>query len=191
MHVDFGTGDGAFVRFTAAAQADVLVIGVDAVADSLREVSRRVATKPARGGLGNALFGRLGLDQAPGALAGLADRLTVLLPWGSLLQAVAQPRVDQLRRLRALCRGRAALRVVFGYGHDRDGAAIRDLGLPDLEDGAARSALEAAFGEAGFAVGARVIEPDEVRSLPTSWAKRLAFSARVRRFVAVEGHAQG
>ena len=70
---------------------DQLVIGVDAVVENLRVQARKLAGKPARGGLPNALLGRLALADAPGALEGLADRLTVLLPWGALLAAVARP----------------------------------------------------------------------------------------------------
>ena len=48
MHIDFGTGDGAFVRHSAREAPDTLVIGVDANADNLREVSHRVSRKAAR-----------------------------------------------------------------------------------------------------------------------------------------------
>jgi hypothetical protein len=101
------------VRHLASVNPDWLVIGVDANVDALRESSRRFAVKPARGGLPNALLGRLALADAPGELVGLADSLTVLLPWGSLLRAVAVPDRDALRALRRICRTGAELRVVF------------------------------------------------------------------------------
>src|SRR5213079_1494518 len=107
---------------------DCAVIGVDAAVEALRETSRKLAAKPARGGLPNALCGRLALAEAPG---GLADRLTVLLPWGELLAAVARPDVGALARLRGLCREGAELRVVFGHGPKVDAAAVRDLALPE------------------------------------------------------------
>ena len=81
----------------------------------------------------------------------------------------------------------------FGYGSDCDQAAIRDLGLPDVDmviDAQAGSALHAAYRAAGFAVSARELTLDEVRALPTTWAKRLAFSGRTRRFVVIDGRAQ-
>ncbi|MES1205586.1 MAG: rRNA methyltransferase, partial [Pseudomonadota bacterium] len=56
VHVDFGTGDGAFVRAAAKQHPERLIIGVDASVDGLREASRRFAAKPARGGLSNALL---------------------------------------------------------------------------------------------------------------------------------------
>lgn len=186
LHVDFGTGDGAFVRHVAARHADTFVIGVDAAVDALRDTSRRLAAKPARGGLPNALLGRLAVADAPGELAGLADVLTVLLPWGSLLRAVAKPEVFTLRSLRALCRSAATLQVVFGYG-DAEGSAIRELELPALDGDDALRALERAYRDAGFGVAARWLEREEVGALPTTWAKKLAYSGRARRFVELRG----
>jgi 16S rRNA (adenine(1408)-N(1))-methyltransferase len=185
VHVDFGTGDGALARRAAAASATTLVIGVDASADGLREVSRRAARKPQKGGLPNARFGRLALDDAPGALAGLADLVTVVLPWGSLLGAVAVPRADGLARLAGLCRPGAELRVVFGYGPRADAKAIEELGLPSLDAPGALAALEARYREAGLSASVRPLPLDELRQLPTTWAKKLAFSGHERRFVEV------
>lgn len=79
------------------------MVGIDANADNLRTASRRAGASEARGGLPNLLFGRLALERAPGALEGLADRLSVLLPWGSLLRAAAGGEPEGLRRLRGLC----------------------------------------------------------------------------------------
>lgn len=178
------------MRRAAAANPACAVIGVDAAVEALRETSRKLAGKAARGGLPNALCGRLALADAPGELAGLADRLTVLLPWGGLLAAVARPDVAALAKLRDLCRDGAELRIVFGYGPGAgvDAAAVSDLALPALTD-ANLAALEAAYRASGFAVAARRLPLDEVRALPTTWAKRLAFSGRDRAFVELRGRA--
>jgi 16S rRNA (adenine(1408)-N(1))-methyltransferase len=164
------------------------VIGVDATADGLRDTSLRLAAKPSRGGLPNALLGRLALADAPGELLGLADVLTVLLPWGSLLAAVARPDAAALRSLRGICKAGAQVRMLFGYGAETERAAIRDLELPVLDAGTL-AALIRAYAGAGFAVTARFAALDEVRALPTTWAKRLTFSGRERRFVELQGRA--
>ena len=164
------------------------MIGVDAAVEGLREMSRRLAAKPARGGLANALCGRLALADTPGELAGLADSVTVLLPWGGLLAAVARPEIGGLARLRGLCRDGAELRVVFGYGPQADAGPIGELALPGLSE-ANLAALEARYREAGFGVRARRVPLEVVRALPTTWAKRLAFSGHARTFVEVRGRA--
>lgn len=165
---------------------DVLVIGADANPDNLREIARRARKKPSRGGVSNALFGRLALEDAPGALAALADRLTVLMPWGSLLTAVARPDPRALARLAAICRDGAEIQVVFGYGQETD-PATSALPLPDLQDPAALQELIPAYRDAGFAVAARHLSLEEVSALPTTWAKKLAYSDKRRLFVELRG----
>jgi 16S rRNA (adenine(1408)-N(1))-methyltransferase len=150
------------------------VVGVDANADNLRRASRRAAAAPARGGLPNLLFGRLALEHAPGALAGLADRLSILLPWGSLLRAVAVGEPDGLGRLRALCAPDAEIEIV--------------LGDDDL-DGVPAEALPARYADAGLAVSAEPVGAAEVAALGTTWAKRLARPDPERRFWRLSGRA--
>lgn len=169
----------------ARLESRVLVVGVDANAENLRDSSRRAARKPARGGAPNALFARLALEEAPGELAGLADELTVHLPWGSLLRAVALPELEGLGRLAGVCKPGARVRFVFGYQAATDG-----LDLPPLDGPAAARALEAGYRAAGLVVAARPIGVDRVRLLPSTWARKLAApGARPRPFVEVTGHA--
>lgn len=175
------------MRDTAARDPARLIIGVDANAEGLRETSRRLAAKATRGGLPNAWVARLALADAPGTLAALADVLTVLLPWGSLLRAAAGRDDPALRALRALCKPGAELRVVFGYGPETEQTAIRELGLPALAAPETMPALEHAYRAAGFIVTARAVDREAVRSLPTTWAKRLAYSGHQRRFVEITG----
>jgi len=162
VHVDFGTGDGTFVRRMAKAQPDVLFVGVDAIADNLRDASRRADP--------NAIFGRLALEDAPGELAGFADRLTVLFPWGSLLRAVAADDLPRLARLRGVCKPGAGVRFVF-------------------EPARASSDLERQYREAGLGLSGRPISLEEARDLPTSWAKKLGYSGRPRCFRDFQGRA--
>ena len=148
--------------------------GIDVNADNLRHASRRAAGLRARGGLPNLVYGRLALEEAPGTLEGLADRLTVLLPWGSLLGAVAGAEPDGLARLRGLCAPGAAIEVVVSEG---------DLGGRSPED------LRAGYATAGLEVGIREAGTAEVAALGTTWAKRLARSDPGRRFVRVTAQA--
>lgn len=173
MIVDVGTGDGAHVLRLARERPQALVIGIDANADALREASARATRKPSRGGVTNVIFARLALEEMPGDLEGLATELTVLLPWGSLLRAVAAGEVSTLRRT---CRAGARVRVVFGYGAE-DGT----LGLPAID----RARLEAAYRHAGFEVTCRPLA--DIGSVSTTWAKKLAFSGKARPFVELAG----
>jgi 16S rRNA (adenine(1408)-N(1))-methyltransferase len=141
-----------------------LFVGVDAIADNLRDASRRA--------LPNCLFGRLALEDAPGELAGLADRLTVLFPWGSLLRAVSAPDVAGISRLRAICRAGAEVRFLFELDSDPQ-------------------ALERRYLEAGLALGGTPVPVETARTLPTTWAKKLGFSGKNRAFWEFRGRAAG
>ena len=142
----------------------MLFVGVDAIADNLRDASRRASP--------NSLFGRLALEDAPGELAGFADRLTVLFPWGSLLRAVFEPEMDGLARLRGICRPGADVRFILEVGSDP-----RDL--------------ERRYLDAGLAMVGTPLPVETARALPTTWAKKLGFSGRPRTFCEFRGPAIG
>ena len=139
------------------------------------EASRRAAHP--RDGLRNACFVASGVEQLPGELDGIADRVTVLFPWGSLLggalgeDAVMAASVARLVRvggeleltLSVVGRDRGARGdgSVFGAAHiDRIRSVFGSLGL----DLAAASPLTAA----------------DIAGLPSSWARRLAAGDRDR-----------
>jgi 16S rRNA (adenine(1408)-N(1))-methyltransferase len=159
------------------------VIGVDANADLLREIAHRASRKPARGGVPNALFGRLSLEESPGELAQLADSLTVLFPWGSLLRAVAVPQVGALEKLAALGKPGARIRFLYGYGATREGRKVDALGLSEIGGSSALRALERAYSAAGLEVRGRYVSCEEVALVQSAWAKKLAFSGVERVFV--------
>ena len=115
--------------------------------------------------------------------------MTVVLPWGSLLAAVALPSVESLRRLRAACRAGAELTVVLGSDPAKDGAELRRLGLPSLDADALSARVDAGYREAGFRITrVSALSAAELRRFPSSWAQRLAFGGE-RAFVQLEARA--
>src|SRR4051794_36187784 len=84
--IDVGAGDGRAALAVAAAEPTTLVVGLDADAASMAEASRRAARAVRKGGLPNALFLVAAAERPPAELCGLAQLITVQLPWGSLLR---------------------------------------------------------------------------------------------------------
>jgi len=160
---------------------------VDANAAGLREVSGRAF----RAGLDNVVYVRAAIEALPPELKGIADRVTVVLPWGSLLTAVALPSVPLLRGIRALCRAQATLTVLLGADPGRDRAELVRLGLPPVSDADLRGRLPDGYGRAGFEVTTvRPVARAELACWPSRWAKRLAYG-RPRPVFQIEARAQG
>jgi hypothetical protein len=148
-----------------------LFIGVDANAAALRELSGRAA----RDGPSNTLYVRAAVEHLPHELAGVADRITVVLPWGSLLAAVAVPHVPLLRGIRALGQPQARLTVVLGIDPARDRSEADRLGLPVLEAAHLDGPLRAGYAEAGFTVrSVRPLALAQLAAWPSTWARKLA-----------------
>ena len=165
-----------------------LVIGTDANPDGLRAVSRRAACKPSRGGLANLLCGRLSLEEAPGELIHIADAVTVLFPWGTLLRALAVPEPEALRKIAQIAKSGACVRFLFGYETGKDSRTTDQLKLPPLEDPSVLRHLELAYADAGLEVEARYASREEISSVESTWAKKMTFSDTARAFVELSGH---
>ena len=121
--VDLGTGDGRFVRRLAEAHPVAAAIGVDTCQANLRKTSRAAP--------GNALFLVADALALPADLSGIATRVTVNFPWGSLLRGLVEGNDGLLDGLRAIGRTGAALEVTV------NGEALAELGL-SLETGGQR-----------------------------------------------------
>ena len=169
MIVDLGTGDGRAVLREAAADPDAFVLGVDAEARVMAEASRRAARRRDRGGAGNARFIVSAVEHLPLELAGFADRVTVRLPWGTLLRGALgldEFACDAIVRLVAPG-GRLEIVVSLASGDAVDGA-------PSTFGAEQVGSVTEAFGIRGLIVtSARVVTPGDVGLLGSTWARRL------------------
>ena len=84
--------------------------------------SRRAGANPRKGGLPNALFLVASAEDLPGPLATLADEVTIVLPWGSLLRSVLTADGQLLTSLSALLKPRGEAEILVS-ATDRDAAA--------------------------------------------------------------------
>jgi 16S rRNA (adenine(1408)-N(1))-methyltransferase len=105
----------------------------------------------------------------------VADRVTIILPWGSLLRTVAAPDLDSLHHIARLCLSDADVDIVLSYDEERD-ARQRILFPGGAFDHEHIASLTRAYREAGIQVAtANRLSQKELASLETTWAKRLAF----------------
>jgi 16S rRNA (adenine(1408)-N(1))-methyltransferase len=166
--IDVGTGDGRAVLAAAAREPTTLVLGLDANASAMAEASRRAARAARKGGLENARFVLAAAEALPPELCGVAARVSVLFPWGSLLRGCLG--LDE-----AVARGVAGLVAPGGELELLLAPAERDglEGVPTTEAEIVAAASHA-FGPFGLeAVVARAATTTEVAATGSSWAKRL------------------
>ena len=159
--MDLGTGDGRAVLARAAGDPLTLVVGVDANASGMADASRRAR----RAHLSNVVFVAADALALRAGLWGLADELTITLPWGSLLHAAVAADVRLTRLLRA--GGRLALLVSAA-------AADRASGLVDLDP----ARMTDAYRAAGLDMRVRPATLADVRAAGSSWGKRLLQGGR-------------
>ena len=171
----------------ACAYPDRLFIGIDSNAENLAKYSHKAAQKPAKGGAPNALFVHANCERLPDELCSVAQEFSVLLPWGSLLKAVALPDLAVLQGFRHMCTDQATLKVVFGYDQCREPGITTSLDLPPLTCEYLETSLIPCYAEAGFAVQVRRMDSIELRDIPTTWAKRLSYG-KDRDFFEITGH---
>jgi 16S rRNA (adenine(1408)-N(1))-methyltransferase len=161
------------VLAAAAAEADRLVVGVDASAAAMAEASRRAARRPERGGLPNALFVVAAAEALPDELDGLADLVTVHFPWGSLLRGLVAADPAVMGGLARVQRPGATLSLLLS-ATDRDrGAGVGAISDPTL------AAMADAYGRHGLAVTrVRPATPADVAAARSTWGRRLGAGDR-------------
>jgi 16S rRNA (adenine(1408)-N(1))-methyltransferase len=171
--VDIGTGDGRFVLHAARAGSSWFAIGVDACRENLRPASR---TAPR-----NVLFVIAEARTLPTELRGLATRIAINFPWGSLLGGLLDGDAGLLDGLASIVRpdwdarpGRERKGTMGGATLEirLNGGALAEAGW-SLEVGGER--VRQVLATHGFSVERPVLlDARALRACPTTWAKRLA-----------------
>ena len=158
--IDIGTGDGYFVRHSAAKTPDRLVIGIDACRGNLCDISRKAPQ--------NALFVIANALNLPSDLTNLADRVTINFPWGSLLSGLLTGDAALIGGLLRIMRLQASLEISL------NGGALAEQGW-SLDEGAER--IFRVLTESGLRLNKppMPLAAKELHSYPSMWAKRLAF----------------
>ena len=157
--VDVGTGDGRYVLHAARTRPGWFVVGVDACRDNLRKASLKAP--------GNALYIIANALALPGELIGVASRVTINFPWGSLLAGLLDGSPKLMEGLAAIARPGAEMEIMLNAGALAGAGHTLALGGERV-----RSALF----EAGFDVGrATRLGVHDLRRCHTTWARRLAY----------------
>jgi hypothetical protein len=157
--LDIGTGDGRFVRSMAEKYRDNFFIGIDACRENLRANSLK--------NLSNAMFVIASAQALPLELNGLASHVSINFPWGSLLESLLNNDTCLLNGLLVITRPYTELDIHL------NGEALSTAGLM-LEAGADQ--IENNLNASSWRTKSKsCMDTHTLRSIPTTWAKRLAF----------------
>lgn len=174
VHIDLGTGDGRYVYELALKNPEVLCIGIDPVKSQMREYSVRCVRKK----LNNVLFLVSSIENLPDDFCGLADRITIILPWGSLLGQVLNPTKETVRKLENLLKTGGELEIVLGYSIELEPSETVRLGLPELSEEIVRNVVIPRFEELSEGIKIneiRSFSKEKLAEIGSNWAKRLTF----------------
>jgi 16S rRNA (adenine(1408)-N(1))-methyltransferase len=185
---DVGTGDGRFAYALAREDPGAFVVGIDAIAQNLRETSHKASRKPSKGGLPNVAFVVADAETPPPDLHGSADEIHVILPWGKLMVGLLEADPAILGGLRAIAKPGARLHLILNGEVWSDPVPVEARDLPDPTVAYVRDVLTPAYAQAaGIAIGdVRDMPPDAAHAIPSTWAKKLGHGRPAPRFVEFE-----
>lgn len=176
IHIDIGTGDGRYVYKKAVKDRETMYIGIDPSERQLKVNSKRARKNK----ILNALFATGSIEIFPEELYGVADSITVILPWGTLLQGIVNGTAEVLEKIKKMfkpgSKGISKLEIVFGYSQDAEPSEVRRLGLDKLDKNYISEIMVPAF--AGARLKTEKIDEltkTDLNNFETTWSKKLRF----------------
>lgn len=174
VHIDIGTGDGRFVYKNALRNDEILYIGVDPSQKQLEIYSK----KAQKDKLENTLFVLGSVEFFPEELFGIAQSVSVLLPWGTLLKGIVFGDASILTTIQNLFNPTTPgeLEIIFGYTREAEPSEVERLNLENLRPEYVRNNIAASFLRYGFEGGTiTTLTKEDLFRFDTTWAKRLTF----------------
>jgi len=189
IEVDLGTGDGRFVYTLAKQNPDVFYIGIDPVAENMAEHALKINKKLHTGfRLTNVMYLVAAAEDLPQEISGVANKIYVTLPWGSLLEGIVK--ADPLilgSLLRIAKKPLAEFEFCFTYDVLYESAEIANRDLPILAFDYVKNELAKAYEKFGFLITrSEVLCGHMLRTYPTKWAKKLGYG-RDREIFMIKG----
>lgn len=175
--VDIGCGDGKWTYELAKKHPELFVVGIDANAKSLEEISHKAARKQAKGGLDNVVYVRAGAESLPHELDSLATQIYINFPWGSLLEGAMNLQEPFLASISRIAAETSYLQLTTTYSKKFEPQMISDLSLPALNSQLAGELFSGWSNYGWEKDGAEWLEvdPDFASSFPsTSWWKQIS-----------------
>jgi len=170
--VDIGTGDGRFVYAGAKTHPENLYIGIDPI---LKQ-AEKYKSKANKERLKNLKFIRASVENLPDEVSGVADKVFVNFPWGSLLAGVAKGEKNLAKNISGVLKKGGRLYITFGYSSTSEPGETKRLELSNLSEDELHDEIIPAFKKAKLKLNKVVtLGKSEIFEMESSWAKKLTF----------------
>lgn len=170
LHIDLGTGNGKFVYELALNNPDILFIGIEPTASNLYEYSK----KANKNKLDNLIYIITSIENLDDELNGLADKVYVNFPWGSLLEAIVKDMPELLGKIALLGKNGSEFNFTFAYSTIHEPVEIEKRKLPILTDDYLKFKLSEIYKQAGLIIEVCTnLKPQDINKFGTLWAKKL------------------
>lgn len=170
--VDVGTGDGRFIHKNATKNPHIFYIGIDPSETQIKTYSK----KSVKERLKNTLYVTASIELLSKELFGIATKVIINFPWGSLLGGIAKADEKTIFNLAGMLREKGELEITFGYSEKAEPTETERLGLENIDLKTLENNVIKMFENMGFKLEfIETLEKDEIFEIESSWAKKLKF----------------
>lgn len=185
--VDIGTGDGRNIYRKAKAEPGTFFIGIDPVKDNMEEIAVKLNKKPEKGGLKNVVLAVAAAENMPPELHRIADTVTVLFPWGILLEGVVKPIDEFIDAVAETAKSGGKFEFITTYSPAYEENTIETRAMPELSIDYFNGEYTEILKKHGLIVeSVEMLDNEFVKGFDSKWARRLAFG-RKRDFYRITG----
>ncbi|HLB51538.1 hypothetical protein A3F07_01385 [candidate division WWE3 bacterium RIFCSPHIGHO2_12_FULL_38_15] len=172
VEIDLGTGDGRYVYKNANENIETLFIGVEPIQKQVENYSRKSQKEK----LSNAMFVLGSIEYFPEELIGTADKLTVILPWGSLLQSITNPNYEKTPLISTILKSGGICEIVLGYSQEHEPTETERLDLQNLSEEYLKSAVIPIFEKNKLHLTEiKSLNKNDLKLIETTWSKKLSY----------------
>jgi 16S rRNA (adenine(1408)-N(1))-methyltransferase len=172
--LDIGTGDGRFVYKSALENPNNLYIGIDP-ASNLKEYQREINRKK----LQNAILINSSIENFKPEIKSYFNEINIILPWGNLLKYVVMVENDFFNKLGGFLEKDGLVEIIFGFNEELEERETKRLNLKELTENQINYIKQKYQNLNEFILNEfRIISNKELKSLETTWAKKLTFGAK-------------
>ncbi|BAK81735.1 16S rRNA (adenine(1408)-N(1))-methyltransferase NpmA [Candidatus Arthromitus sp. SFB-rat-Yit] len=128
--IDLGTGQGAFVYFSALENKNKFYVGLDSCGDSMK----KYAIKQYKNKLENLVYIIMNAQNIDNLLYNMFSEVYINLPWGSLLEGIFKEELGIIYNISKLLVDSGKMKICFSYNDKFEKMEIEKRNLPDLNE---------------------------------------------------------